>query len=310
MLVVAPVLVVGLVAGVVGAAAAHRWPRAVAPRVAARAVGREVAAHPTVGHAARSLDPVPATAVALGLSVAAVASALAGVGALLAMVETGSGLARWDLAAARFGARNASEGSTSALRWISEVGGTRGALLLALVAVLVAWRSGRRRVPLTQVAAFAVLVVGGQFLLSNVAKLVVDRPRPDLLNLTGFAGTSFPSGHATAAAATLAAVALLLARGRSRRSQALLFGAATGLAAMVAATRVLLGVHWLTDVLAGLLLGWGWFGLCSVAVGGRLLHFGAPAEQAAAAADAVDAVDAVDDGRARAPAGSPSSSAP
>ena len=43
----------------------------------------------------------------------------------------------------------------------------------------------------------------------------------------------------------------------------------------VAGTRVLLGVHWLTDVLAGLAVGWAWFALWSIAFGGRLLEFGA-----------------------------------
>ena len=49
---------------------------------------------------------------------------------------------------------------------------------------------------------------------------------------------------------------------------------------IVAGTRVLLGVHWLTDVLAGLAVGWAWFALWSIAFGGRLLDFGAPAELA------------------------------
>jgi hypothetical protein len=47
---------------------------------------------------------------------------------------------------------------------------------------------------------------------------------------------------------------------------------------------VLLDVHWLSDVIAGLLLGWSWFAVCGIAFGGRLLQFGAPAEVAAAAA--------------------------
>jgi hypothetical protein len=37
-------------------------------------------------------------------------------------------------------------------------------------------------------------------------------------------------------------------------------------------------VHWFSDVLGGLALGWAWFALCSIAFGGRLLRFGAPVE--------------------------------
>jgi membrane-associated phospholipid phosphatase len=61
-----------------------------------------------------------------------------------------------------------------------------------------------------------------------------------------------------------------------------LAGVAAGLAVMIAATRVLLDVHWLSDVIAGLALGWAWFAACSIAFGGRLLRFGAPAQPAGA----------------------------
>ena len=53
---------------------------------------------------------------------------------------------------------------------------------------------------------------------------------------------------------------------------------AVAIAVGVAASRVLLDVHWLSDVVAGIVLGWAWFAVCSIAFGGRLLHFGAPAE--------------------------------
>jgi len=49
---------------------------------------------------------------------------------------------------------------------------------------------------------------------------------------------------------------------------------------------VLLDVHWLSDVVAGLALGWGWFAVCAIAFGGRLVRFGATAERATDAAQA------------------------
>ena len=46
---------------------------------------------------------------------------------------------------------------------------------------------------------------------------------------------------------------------------------AIGIAVAVAASRVLLDLHWLSDVVGGLALGWAWFALCAVVFGGRLL---------------------------------------
>jgi undecaprenyl-diphosphatase len=77
---------------------------------------------------------------------------------------------------------------------------------------------------------------------------------------------------------------LLIGRRQARPRRAALIGLAAGIAVGVAASRVLLDVHWLTDVIAGLALGWAWFAVCSIAFGGRILRFGAGAEVAARAA--------------------------
>ena len=61
----------------------------------------------------------------------------------------------------------------------------------------------------------------------------------------------------------------------------LLVGPPRGSRSAVAASRVLLDVHWLSDVIAGLALGWAWFAVCAIAFGGRILRFGAGAEVAA-----------------------------
>ena len=61
----------------------------------------------------------------------------------------------------------------------------------------------------------------------------------------------------------------------------MLVGIAVGLAVAVACSRVLLDLHWVSDVVAGLALGWGWFAICAVAFGGWLLRLGAPVEEAA-----------------------------
>ena len=153
---------------------------------------------------------------------------------------------------------------------MSLLGGTYVMIVVALLAAITQYRRTRTRA----VIGFIAIVVIGQALATNLTKLLVNRVRPDIHRLTGFSGSSFPSGHSATAAATFAAVALLVGRGRSRRVKALLAAAAAGIAVGVASTRVLLGVHWLTDVIAGLAMGWAWFAISSIAFGGRILRFG------------------------------------
>jgi membrane-associated phospholipid phosphatase len=277
-------LTAALIAGILVTLLARRWPHApvAAPQVTPSTIREEVRRHGTVAKLLRGrVDP--GTATGLALTVAAALAVLGGfaVALLLLMVRRNLGVARWDLSAARFGADAATHASTVVLRDISLLGGTLG-LVVVVVMVLVV---EQRRIPSRAAIGFLLLVVVGQNLLANGIKALVNRARPDLSQLTGFAGSSFPSGHSTAAAATYAAIALLFSRRRSTSTRALLAGGAAAIAVGVAASRVLLGVHWLTDVMAGLALGWAWFACCSIAFGGRLMRFGVPVEVAEKAAE-------------------------
>jgi undecaprenyl-diphosphatase len=223
-------------------------------------------------------EPNPGTATGLALTAAIVlaAAGVVGAGALFVMVQANVGFARWDQSLGRWGADHATSGSTTALRDLSLLGGTTVIVLLAVVVFVVEYIRTRQ----LSIAGFLATVIVGITLLVNITKLIVDRDRPSIRQLTGFSGSSFPSGHAATAAASFAALALLLGLRRSRMVRTMLTGAAAAIAAMVATTRVMLGVHWFTDVLAGIALGWAWFAVCSIAFGGRLMRFGAPIELA------------------------------
>jgi membrane-associated phospholipid phosphatase len=256
---------------------AYRWPQAapMAPKLSVEELKTEVRRHPRLAAFTRSrLDASSATGLLLSAAVIVVVAGSAAVALVLVMIHTNSGFARLDRSASLFGAHHATALSTRFLRFYTQLG---GALILVPLAAVVAIVETIRQRSIA-VVTFLTFVVGGQFLVANVIKSIVDRARPNFDQLTGFSGSSFPSGHAVAAAACLAAFALVIGRRRSLKVRAILAGCAVGLATGIACCRVMLGVHWLTDVLGGLALGWAWFALCSIAYGGYQLRFGAPAK--------------------------------
>jgi undecaprenyl-diphosphatase len=131
--------------------------------------------------------------------------------------------------------------------------GVLSLISLAVVGFLVL--QGKRHL-----AVLVVVAVGGGILVSTLTKLGFDRPRPDLVaHATRVYTASFPSGHAMMAAVTYLTLGALLARAQPRlRLKLYLIGLAAVLTALVGFSRIYLGVHWPTDVLAGWTLGAAW----------------------------------------------------
>jgi undecaprenyl-diphosphatase len=109
-------------------------------------------------------------------------------------------------------------------------------------------------------AVLLVIAVGGGMLLSTALKRGFDRPRPALVPHGAVVYTaSFPSGHAMLSGVVYLTLGALLARVQpQRRLKAYLLGVAMVLTVLVGSSRVYLGVHWPTDVLAGWTAGAAW----------------------------------------------------
>ncbi|WP_349368192.1 phosphatase PAP2 family protein [Salinarimonas sp.] len=147
------------------------------------------------------------------------------------------------------------------MRDFTALGGTGVLTLLTIAAVgfLLVAKAPR-------VALAVALAIGGGILLSTLLKSGFDRPRPELVPHGSIVYTaSFPSGHSMMSATVYLTLAALVSRVlRRRRLRVYLVGLAVVLTLLVGFSRVYLGVHWPTDVLAGWTVGAVWALLASL----------------------------------------------
>ncbi len=159
-----------------------------------------------------------------------------------------------ELDAVRDVAAQRSVALTEAARVVTWAGSAFLLVPLALIACLALMRAGLHREALA-----VALSLGGAMLISGWVKLLVSRPRPPVEHLQAVTGSSFPSGHATQASAFwFSLVFVLPAAGATPKPTRVAAGLALVIVLAVAASRVYLGVHYPSDVVAGMLLGSGW----------------------------------------------------
>lgn len=171
---------------------------------------------------------------------------------------------------------------THAVGDLTSLGGVTVLSLITLVATIFLLLDGKRGI-----AAFLFLSVAGGWIASSVLKLIVARERPDVVpHLVDVSDPSFPSGHAMVSAVTYLTIAVLFARTQRRRA-ARIFIVSTGVALtlIIGLSRIYLGVHYPTDVMAGWCAGALWALACFL-LSRQLI--GRTAAEAAAGDDAAD----------------------
>lgn len=151
----------------------------------------------------------------------------------------------------------------AAANLLTDLGPPFGIIAVVVIAAILLWIM-RRRIGATVLVAGAALTA----LLNSGLKEIFERARPDLWPRPPVSGDSFPSGHAVESTMVYGTIAVLLGRARPawRPMIALL---ATVLILGITASRAVLGVHWPSDLVAGLAIGV----LCLLATIGTLDHF-------------------------------------
>lgn len=186
--------------------------------------------------------------VALGLRVAGLLTALT---ALVVGATSQGWVSRLDAATTSWFVAHRSVGLDVAATVISDFGSPVAiAFTCVISAALLSWLAN------SMVTGIVVVgTVGAAGVASTALKAVVDRPRPPLqMQVMLETGPSFPAGHVTGTAALLGMVALVVGIDRERAMRAWLAVAVGMTVTLVAASRVYLGVQWLSDVIAGAIL--------------------------------------------------------
>ena len=133
--------------------------------------------------------------------------------------------------------------------------------VIVIPAIVWVWRRGHVRL-----AVFLVVTTLGGGLLDTIVKEAVGRARPSLVDPVATAhGKSFPSGHAMSSTVVYGSLLMVFLPVIGRRYRPFVLGGAVLLVAAIGFTRLALGVHFISDVLGGIVLGLAWLAASAAA---------------------------------------------
>lgn len=229
---------------------------------------------------ARRLDPGRELGLTLTAAVAALGLLGAGLSAVTEDVLANDELVRVDGPVSRLLFEHREPWLTTFMDVITQLGSAVVLIPMLLTLGVIARRARGTWRP----AVFLAAALGGASASSTLLKLIIARPRPSSGALVKALGYAFPSGHSTAAAAGWLAAALVAGSlTRSFAARVSLLAAALLVVVLVGVSRVYLGVHAATDVLAGWTLGGLWVALVLTAAHLLTVRQRAPNPEAAPA---------------------------
>lgn len=201
----------------------------------------------------------------LRVTLFAVAFLLAAIpfGLLLVQVQGNGALVRVDTSAARHLHEwvRGSDALVRQLKILTFLGSPVWFWLIVTPAVVWVWRRGHARL-----AVFLAVTTLGGGLLDTIVKEAVDRPRPSLVEPVATAhGKSFPSGHAMSSTVVYGALLLVFLPVIGRRYRPVVMAGAVLLVLAIGFTRLALGVHYISDVVGGFVLGLAWLAASTAA---------------------------------------------
>ena len=142
---------------------------------------------------------------------------------------------------------------------ITSLGTGTVVMMVVAVAALFLWLNQHRHS-----AALLIVATFGGLLLNNLLKAGFGRPRPDVIDWATHASFySFPSGHAMSATVVYSTVAYLASRlQRTHKARVAVMATALVIILLIGISRLYLGVHYPSDVIAGMIIGLAWAGFC------------------------------------------------